>query len=81
MRYVNDSVEPYSQHGLVAGACYLHDEDYKGPQGNAHFRGIVVKHGVRNGSYDIQQISLDFLCRRYEGMSLERFKKLKYPRM
>jgi len=81
MRYVNDSQKPYSQHGLVAGACYLHDEDYKGPQGNAHFRGIVIKHGVQAGSYDIQQISLDSLCRRYEGMSLERFKKLKYPHM
>ena len=69
-------VEGYAHHN-----CYLHDENYKGPQGNAHFRGIVVKHGVHNGSYDIQQISLDSLCRRYEGMSLERFKKLKYPRM
>ena len=69
-------VEGYAHHN-----CYLHDEDYKGPQGNAHFRGIVVKHGVQNGSYDIQQISLDSLCRRYEGMSLERFKKLKYPLM
>jgi len=84
MRYVNggrDENDAFSQHGLVAGACYLHDENYKGPQGNAHFRGIVVKHGVHNGSYDIQQISLDSLCRRYEGMSLERFKKLKYPHM
>lgn len=62
-----------SQHGLVAGACYLHDEDYKGWQGNAHWRGIVVKHEVRDGSYDPMFVSLDYLCRRYEGMELAEF--------
>lgn len=67
-----------SQHGLVAGACYLHDEDYKGPQGNAHWRGIIVKHEVREGSYDPMFISLDYLCRRYEGVTLEKFLKKKY---
>jgi hypothetical protein len=70
-----------SQHGLVAGACYLHDEDYKGPQGNAHWRGIVVKHQVKDGSYDPMFVSLDYLCRRYEGSSLEHFMKLKYPNL
>lgn len=70
-----------SQHGLVAGACYLHDEDYKGPQGNAHWRGIVVKHEVRNGSYDPMFVSLDYLCRRYEGVPLEKFLAKKYPNL
>jgi len=67
-----------SQHGLVAGACYLHDEDYKGPQGNAHFRGLVVKHEVEGGAYCPMFISLDYLCRRYEGVRLETFMKKKY---
>lgn len=67
-----------SQHGLVAGACYLHDEDYKGPQGNAHFRGIIVKHEVEEGSYCPMFISLDYLSRRYEGMRLAAFMKKKY---
>ena len=56
------------QIGLVAGAFYLHDEDYKGFQGNDHFRGIIVKHQVENGAYDIMQVSIDYLCRRYEGV-------------
>lgn len=64
-----------SQHGLVAGACYLHDEDYKGYQGNAHWRGIVVCHDVKDGSYDPMFISLDYLCWRYEGVSLATFLK------
>jgi len=67
-----------SQHGLVAGACYVHDEEYKGPQGNAHWRGIVVCHQVEHGSYDVMTVSLDYLCRRYEGVRLEEFLAGKY---
>lgn len=66
-------VKTKSQHGLVAGACYLHDEDYKGPQGNAHWRGVIMKHEVEDGSYDIMTVSLGFLCRKYEGCTLEHF--------
>lgn len=65
-----------SQHGLIAGACYLHDEDYKGPQGNAHWRGIIVKNEVERGGYDIMPVSLDYLCRRYEGMRLAEFMRV-----
>jgi hypothetical protein len=71
-------VQGESQHGLVAGACYLHDEDYKGYQGNAHWRGIVVCHEVREGSYDPMFVSLDYLCRRYEGVPLSKFMAKKY---
>jgi len=74
IRFVNGK----SQHALVAGACYLHDEDYKGYQGNAHWRGIIVCHDVVDGSYDPMFISLDYLCRRYEGVSLSVFLKKKY---
>lgn len=56
--------------GLVAGSCYLHDEDYLGPQGNAHWRGIVVCNNVEDGGYDPMFVSLDYLCRRYEGVRL-----------
>lgn len=59
-----------SHHGLVAGACYLHQEDYKGPQGNAHWRGIIVCHQVEHGSYDPMFVSLDYLSRRYDGKRL-----------
>jgi hypothetical protein len=53
------------QWGIIAGACYLHDEDYKGVMGNKHWRGLVVKHNVRNGSYDPLFISLDWLEKEY----------------
>ena len=67
-----------SHHGLIAGACYLHDEDYKGPQGNAHWRGVIVKHQVEDGSYDPMFVSLNYLCRRYEGVSLAKFTQTIY---
>lgn len=60
--------------GLVAGACYLHDEDYKGPQGNYHWRGILVKHNVAGGNYDLMEVPLNYLCMRYEGVPLSEFK-------
>lgn len=52
--------------GIVAGASYLHDEEYKGHQGNAHFRGIVMLNGVSEGTFSPWFISLDYLRMRYE---------------
>lgn len=78
LQYAIRFVNGFSQHALIAGACYLHDEDYKGPQGNAHWRGIVVCHEVRHGSYDPMFVSLDYLCRRYEGVGLHKFTAKRY---
>jgi len=64
-----------AQHALIAGACYLHDEDYKGPQGNSHWRGVIVCHEVADGSYDPMFVSMEYLCRRYEGVSLSEFQR------
>lgn len=67
-----------AQHGLIAGACYLHSESYKGFQGNAHWRGVIVKHEVSGGSYDPMFVSLGYLCRKYEGVDLDKFLAKKY---
>ena len=77
VRFTTDTStgEPQSQHGLIAGACYLHDEDYKGYQGNAHWRGIIVKHQVVKGSYNAMFVDLDYLCQRYEDTTLRDFRK------
>ena len=53
------------QHGLVSGAFYMHDEKYKTPQGNRHWRGVIVKNEVQDGEYDIMKISLSYLLRKY----------------
>lgn len=53
------------RHGLVAGSFYLHDEDYAGPQGNDHWRGLVVLNGVADGDYDVMPLKMDYLRRKY----------------
>ena len=55
------------QWGIISGAYYEHDEGYKGYQGNHHYRGIVVKHNVVDGSFNPMFISLDYLRARYKG--------------
>ena len=64
--------------GLIAGSCYLHNEEYRGPQGTNEWRGIVVCYHVHDGDYDLKEVSLDSLCRRYEGMSLLKWQKKYY---
>ena len=54
--------------GLVQGSCYLHDEVYRGKQGNNEWRGIFILHEVIDGDYSLMEVSLDFLCRKYEKM-------------
>lgn len=51
--------------GIIAGSCYRHNEDYHSPQGHNYWRGILVKHEVHEGRYDLMEVSLDYLKRRY----------------
>lgn len=62
-----------AHYGLVAGNCYLHDEDYRGIQANDEWRGVIVKNQIEDGTYDPMFVSLDYLCRKYEGMRLSDF--------
>jgi len=81
-RYVGGKM----QRALIAGACYLHDEEYKGPtranserSANYHWRGCVMKHDVADGEYSLMELPLDYFCRRYEGMTLKRFMRKVWP--
>ena len=76
VRYTrNDKGQMRSIHRIIAGASYSHHEDYLGPQGNEHWRGIIVLNEVRAGSFDPMFVSLDFLCRRYAGRTLRDYQK------
>lgn len=59
--------------GLIAGSFYMHNENYMGQGNNQHWRGIVVCHDVRQGQYEVMPVSLDYLCRRYEGKRLSQY--------
>ena len=50
---------------VIAGSCYEHNEDYLGPQGNKHWRGILMCHDVQDGQFDLMPVSLKFLKERY----------------
>ena len=51
--------------GLVAGSFYQHDEGYKGPQGNHHWRGTLMLHEVKEGNYNLLEISMSYLLSQY----------------
>lgn len=69
------SVAGGRQRAVIAGSCYLHAEDYRGPQATDEWRGILVLHEVRDGNFDVMEVSLDFLSRRYAGCPVDRFMK------
>ena len=50
---------------IIAGSCYLHDEEYMGSQGNDHWRGLVMLHEVNDGQFDEMFVSLDYLRQKY----------------
>ena len=51
--------------GIVAGSFYQHDERYKGPQANEHFRGLVMLHNVKDGDCAPCVIQMDWLLENY----------------
>jgi len=51
--------------GLVAGSFYQHSESYRGPQACYEWRGLLMKHEVSSGDYDLMEVSLNYLRRRY----------------
>lgn len=60
------AIHKQTQHmALFAGICYMHNETYLGPQGNATRRQIIMKHEVDDGRYDPMFVSLRFLQKRY----------------
>lgn len=50
---------------IIAGSCYLHNEEYKGPN-NHHFRGTLILRNVKNGMFDIERFSLSNLMAKYK---------------
>lgn len=52
--------------GIIAGSCYLHDEPYLGEE-QKYWRGILLLHEVNRGSFNVLEVSLDYLQREYGG--------------
>lgn len=67
--------------GVSAGSAYLHDEGYMAQANAGHWRGCVVLNDVHGGTFDLMELSLDYLCRKYGGRGehVWRFMKREYP--
>lgn len=63
--------------GIVAGSCYLKNEGYRG-QNVGEWRGILVLHEVHDGDFDLMEVSLSYLCRKYESVSIAEFMADRY---
>ena len=55
-----------AQIGVIIGACYAHDEGYKGVQGNHHFRGCVMLYECGDGFGLVKPVSLNHMKQAYE---------------
>ena len=52
--------------GLFAGCCYLHDEEFLGPQGNNYFRGVHMLYDVHEGNFHVHSITLKYLLDKFK---------------
>lgn len=50
---------------VIAGSCYLHDEEYLGAQQNNHWRGALMLHNVSNGTFDLNPLPMSYLREKY----------------
>lgn len=51
--------------GLVCGVYQDYEADFAGVANDMWWRGVVVKHNVNKGMYDMEQISLDRIKKEY----------------
>ena len=52
--------------GLVCGRFYPDYHEYLGPQKNSQsWSGILMKHEVTDGDYDLMEVSMDYLLKQY----------------
>lgn len=51
--------------GIFAGCCYMHKEEYLGPQGNNHWNGVWMLYDVEDGQFNALQIPLSYLEKKY----------------
>lgn len=54
--------------GLIAGSFYLHNEPYI-PGKQNYWRGIILKHNVRRGNYNLCEVPIDWLEQKYRRLT------------
>lgn len=64
---IRPTLDGRHQLGVIVGACYKHDEGYKGYQGNNHFRGCVMLTEVTDGYALPSPVSLEYMQKVYNA--------------
>ncbi len=65
--YASKQYPDHVKHGLVCGRFYFEDEHYRAKDVQAsEWNGIVVLNEVRNGTYDLMPLSMNYLRKKYE---------------
>ena len=49
--------------GLICGSFYQHAEEYRGPQASNEWRGCIHKTNVKDGNYDLTELSMGHLLK------------------
>lgn len=66
VQYTDHAIHKKTQkRAMFCGTFYQHDEPYLGAQGNSQRRQIIFKHEVKDGNYDLMEVSLAYLKKRY----------------
>lgn len=50
---------------VIAGSYYMHDEGYRGHQGNDNWRGVIYKQDVKNGTYSPSFYDVEYMLENY----------------
>ena len=59
------TIDGKQQWAIKAGASYPWDENYKGVQGNMHWRGVLYLTNVLDGSFDLETMRTSALMSKY----------------
>lgn len=51
--------------GVVAGSFYAHNEHYRGPQATNEWRGILMATEVKDGEFNLVEVSMQYLLSRW----------------
>ena len=62
--------------GVIAGSFYQHEEAYLTPQGTSYWRGLLVKHEVHQGNYNLMEVSMDYLKRKFQPAVARRLRRV-----
>ena len=66
---VRSTIDGRKLHGLVVGCFQDYKSEWAGPANEVWNSGIVVKHEVENGQYDLEWVSMQRLFKMYPDVS------------